>query len=173
MDGSLATWAGVDAANEAHNRGTHVTKATKSNGTAPVALSDLLCFDLSAATRVITRAYRPALSGLGLTYPQYLVMVMLWQHAPRTVKELGENLDLDSGTLSPLLKRLEASGLVTRRRRPHDERTVEIAPTAKGRALEREAERIPMEMAAVMGISESDERKLRALLRKLTASLGA
>jgi MarR family transcriptional regulator, organic hydroperoxide resistance regulator len=150
-----------------------VTKLSEPNDTAPVALSGLLCFDLYSTARVITRAYRPVLSGLGLTYPQYLVMVMLWQAAPRTVKDLGANLDLDSGTLSPLLKRLEASGLVTRRRRPDDERTVEITPTAKGRALEREAEKVPIEMASVMGISGPEERKLRALLRKLAASLTA
>ena len=151
--------------------GDDVTKLTGPNGTGSVALSDLVCFDLYSAARAITRAYRPVLSGLGLTYPQYLVMVMLWQYAPRTVKDLGENLDLDSGTLSPLLKRLEASGLVTRRRRPDDERTVEITPTPKGRSLERDAKRIPIEMAAVMGISETEERKLRTLLRKLSASL--
>jgi MarR family transcriptional regulator, organic hydroperoxide resistance regulator len=148
-----------------------VKKLTGPNGTGSVALTDLVCFDLYSAARAITRAYRPILSGLGLTYPQYLVMVMLWHYAPRTVKDLGENLDLDSGTLSPLLKRLEASGLVTRRRRPDDERTVEITPTPKGRSLERDAKRIPVEMAAVMGIPETEERKLRALLRKLTASL--
>jgi MarR family transcriptional regulator, organic hydroperoxide resistance regulator len=148
-----------------------MTKLTGPNDTGSVALSDLLCFDLYSTARVITRAYRPVLSGLGLTYPQYLVMVALWQYAPRTVKDLGDNLDLDSGTLSPLLKRLEASGLVTRRRRPDDERTVEITLTPKGRALEREAKRIPIEMAAVMGLSEGEERKLRAVLRKLTASL--
>jgi MarR family transcriptional regulator, organic hydroperoxide resistance regulator len=148
-----------------------VTKLTGPSGTGSVALSDLVCFDLYSAARAITRAYRPILSGLGLTYPQYLVMVMLWQHAPRTVKDLGANLDLDSGTLSPLLKRLEASGLVTRRRRADDERTVEITPTPKGRSFERDARRIPVEMAAVMGMSETDERKLRALLGKLSASL--
>ena len=81
-----------------------MTKLTGPNGTGSVALSDLVCFDLYTAARAITRAYRPVLSGLGLTYPQYLVMVMLWQHAPRTVKDLGENLDLDSGTLSPLFE---------------------------------------------------------------------
>ena len=150
---------------------TRVTKLTGPDGTSSVALSDLVCFDLYSAARAITRAYRPVLSGLGLTYPQYLVMVMLWQYAPRTVKDLGENLDLDSGTLSPLLKRLEASGLVTRRRRTDDERTVEITPTLTGRALEHEARRVPVEIAQVMGISEVEERKLRALLRKLTASL--
>jgi DNA-binding MarR family transcriptional regulator len=146
-------------------------KLARLHGTDSVALADQLCFDLYAAARAITRAYRPILSTLGLTYPQYLVMGMLWQHSPRTVKDLGERLDLDSGTLSPLLKRLEASGLVTRRRRSDDERTVDITPTPKGRALERDAERVPIEMAAVMGVSEGEERKLRSLLQKITDSV--
>ncbi len=133
--------------------------------------SDRLSFDLYAAARAITRAYRPLLLELGLTYPQYLVMLMLWQRAPRTVKELGESLELDSGTLSPLLKRLAASGLITRQRRHNDERTVDIAPTLKGRALWREAVSVPTALAAVMGLSPDEGRKLRALLRKLGASL--
>ena len=150
-----------------------MTKLARPHGTTSIALSDLLCFDLYAAARATTRTYRPVLSGLGLTYLQYLVMVMLWQHSPRTVKDLGENLDLDSGTLSPLLKRLEASGFVTRRRRTDDERTVEITPTPMGRALERDAGSVPLEMAAGIGISDGEERKLRTILRKLTASLVA
>jgi DNA-binding MarR family transcriptional regulator len=136
-----------------------------------VELSDLLCFDVYSAARTITRAYRPLLSALGLTYPQYLVMVALWESAPRTVKELGESLQLDSGTLSPLLKRLEASGLVTRQRRLDDERAVEITPTSRGRALLRAADKVPAAMAALMGISVDEERRLRTLLGKLTASL--
>jgi MarR family transcriptional regulator, organic hydroperoxide resistance regulator len=144
---------------------------SKSNGSNPTALNDLLCFDVYSAARAITRAYRPLLSRLGLTYPQYLVMVTLWESAPRTVKDLGERLELDSGTLSPLLKRLEASGLVTRRRRLDDERTVEITPTPRGRALLRAAERVPTEMESLMGISAEEGRKLRTLLGKLTASL--
>lgn len=147
---------------------TRVAKATDAD---PGNLSDRLSFDLYAAARAITRAYRPLLLDLGLTYPQYLVMLMLWQHAPRTVKELGDNLDLDSGTLSPLLKRLAASGLITRQRRHDDERTVEITPTVKGRALLREAASVPAALAAVMGLSPDEGRKLRALLRKLVASL--
>jgi DNA-binding MarR family transcriptional regulator len=135
-------------------------------------LSDELCFDLYAAARAITRAYGPQLAAIGLTYPQYLVMTTLWQHAPRTVKELGQKLDLDSGTLSPLLKRLEAAGLVTRHRRPDDERTVEIAPTAKGRALLRDSAGVPRAMATAMGISAEEARRIRALLAKLIASLG-
>jgi MarR family transcriptional regulator, organic hydroperoxide resistance regulator len=134
-------------------------------------LSDLLCFDLYAAARAVTRVYGPHLAAVGLTYPQYLVMMTLWQHAPRTVKELGEQLDLDSGTLSPLLKRLQATGLVTRRRSINDERTVEIAPTAKGRALVRDAAGVPSAMAAALGITAQEARRLRALLRKLIDSV--
>jgi DNA-binding MarR family transcriptional regulator len=133
--------------------------------------SDVLCFDIYAAARAVTRAYRLPLSRLGLTYPQYLVMATLWESAPRSVKELGERLELDSGTLSPLLKRLEASGLVTRQRRLDDERTVDITPTPKGRALSRAGARVPVEMAALMGISDEDGRKLRVLLEKLTTAL--
>ena len=143
----------------------------KTPDTNPVTLSDRVSFDLYAAARAITRAYRPLLLGLGLTYPQYLVMLMLWEHAPRTVTELGESLELDSGTLSPLLKRLAASGLVSRQRRADDERTVEITPTSKGRALWREAASVPIALATVMGLSPDEGRKLRALLRKLAASL--
>lgn len=146
-------------------------RVKKSHGPSSVAWSDQLCFDIYSSVRAITRAYRPFLAKVGLTYPQYLVMGALWQSAPRTVKALGESLELDSGTLSPLLKRLEASGLVTRQRRLDDERTVEIAPTARGRALARAAERVPGEMASVMGISADDARRLRNLLAKLTASL--
>jgi MarR family transcriptional regulator, organic hydroperoxide resistance regulator len=144
---------------------------SKSIATGLVQPSDVLCFDVYAAARAITRAYRLPLSRLGLTYPQYLVMATLWESAPRSVKELGERLELDSGTLSPLLKRLEASGLVTRQRRVDDERTVDITPTPKGRALSRAGARVPTEMAALMGISEEDGRKLRTLLEKLTGSL--
>jgi DNA-binding MarR family transcriptional regulator len=144
---------------------------SKSNRSGSVELSDLLCFDIYSAARAITRAYRPLLATLGLTYPQYLVMVALWESAPRTVKDLGESLELDSGTLSPLLKRLEAAGLVTRQRRRNDERTVEITPTPGGRALLRAAERVPTEMASLMGISGAEERKLRTILGRLTASL--
>lgn len=135
-------------------------------------LTDQLCFDLYTAARAIARAYGPHLAAVGLTYPQYLVMTALWQHAPRTVKELGQNLDLDSGTLSPLLKRLESAGLVTRHRRADDERTVEIAPTAKGRALARDAASVPSAMAAEMGISAQDARRVRGVLGKLIASMG-
>ncbi len=138
----------------------------------PADLSEALCFDLCATGRAVTRAYRPFLSSLGLTYPQYLVMVALRQSAPRTVTELGDRLELDSGTLSPLIKRLHASGLVTRGRRHEDERAVEVVLTSKGTALLREAAGVPNKMASAMGLSAEAGQRLRALLKEVTTSLG-
>ena len=100
-----------------------------------VALDDQLCFALYAASRAVTARYRPMLDEIGLTYPQYLVMMLLWESDHQTVGQLGSRLALDSGTLSPLLKRLTAAGLVTRHRRVEDERSVSIALTDKGREL--------------------------------------
>ena len=137
-----------------------------------VELSEILCFDLCATARAIARAYRPLLSSVGLTYPQYLVMVALRHRAPRTVTELGERLALDSGTLSPLLKRLDASGMVTRGRRQEDERAVEVALTSRGSALLRQAAGVPTKMAAAMGLSVQAGRQLSELLKALTTSLG-
>ena len=98
-------------------------------------LNRQLCFAMYSASRAATAAYRPMLDELGLTYPQYLVMLVLWEEQPRSVRELGEELGLDSGTLSPLLKRLEALGLVERRRSAADERRVEVFLTDAGTAL--------------------------------------
>ena len=89
-----------------------------------------LCFALYSASLVMTKAYKPLLARLGLTYPRYVVMLALWQHSPQGMGELGERLSLDSGTLTPLAKRLEAMGLVTRNRSAHDERSVQISLTA-------------------------------------------
>jgi MarR family transcriptional regulator, organic hydroperoxide resistance regulator len=140
-------------------------------GPEAIEVSEVLCFDVCVASRAITRAYRPLLSSVGLTYPQYLVMVALRQRAPRTVTELGRRLELDSGTLSPLLKRLDADGLVTRGRRPEDERAVEVALTSKGSALLREAAGVPAKLAAVLGLSLRASHQLRGLLKDLTVSL--
>src|SRR3712207_4924762 len=104
-----------------------------------VALDDQLCFALYAASRAVTARYRPMLEEIGLTYPQFLVMMLLWEEDHQTVGQLGSRLALDSGTLSPLLKRLTAAGLVTRHRRVEDERSVSIALTEKGRALRQKA----------------------------------
>jgi len=106
-------------------------------------LDNQLCFSIYAASRAITRAYRPILDRYGLTYPQYLVLLILWEKDGQPVNEIGRRLYLDSGTLTPLLKRMETSGYVERRRGALDERTVEIHLTAKGVALQGEALTIP------------------------------
>ncbi|MFC4123808.1 MarR family winged helix-turn-helix transcriptional regulator [Nocardia rhizosphaerae] len=134
-------------------------------------LDEQLCFPLYAASRAMTAVYRPKLERLGLTYPQYLVMLALWEHDERTVGELGKALELDSGTLSPLLKRLEATGYLERRRAADDERRVHIALTERGRAVRAQACSIPAEMAEIAGLSAEEVTALRALLRKLTTTL--
>jgi len=144
--------------------------ATRSSA-AIAELSGAMCAELCAAGRAIARGYRPLLSALGLTYPQYLVLLALGQRAPRTVTELGDRLALDSGTLSPLLKRLEAAGLLSRVRRVKDERAVDVALTAQGEALLKAAATVPAEMASALGLSALAVRRFRTLLRELTASL--
>jgi DNA-binding MarR family transcriptional regulator len=116
-----------------------------------LALDEQLCFALYAASRAMTARYRPMLEAIGLTYPQYLVMLVLWDDGPSTVSQIGSRLRLDSGTLSPLLKRLEQHGLITRRRRADDERSVEIRLTDDGAALRGKAEAVPQEMCQVLG----------------------
>ena len=109
----------------------------------PLLLDRQVCFPLYAATNLLNRLYTPVLAELGLTYPQYLVMLVLWEHQTQTVGALGARLYLDSGTLSPLLKRMEAAGLVVRRRDPADERKVSVALTDQGRALREQAIHVP------------------------------
>jgi len=109
-------------------------------------LKQQLCFALYSASNRMTRLARPMLDELGLTYPQYLVMLVLWEQGTRTVGEIGEALLLDSGTLTPLLKRMEANGLLTRRRDPDDERCVRIALSPRGRTLKRRAAALPAYM---------------------------
>jgi MarR family transcriptional regulator, organic hydroperoxide resistance regulator len=108
-----------------------------------LALERQVCFALSVAARNVVAVYRPVLEPLGLTHPQYLVMLALWQHGPLSVKELSGLLQLDPGTLSPLLKRLESAGLLRRERDPRDQRNLALSLTEKGRALRAQAERIP------------------------------
>ena len=134
-------------------------------------LNYMLCFELHAASRAMTAVYRPLLEELGLTYTQYLVMVLLWDREPRLVKELGQALDLDSGTLSPLLKRLEASGLVRRSRREEDEREVEVTLTDGGRDLEERASTVPETVEGSTGLSAEEISALRKQLAGLRASL--
>ena len=130
-----------------------------------------VCFALYSASRAATAVYRPLLDELGLTYPQYLVMLVLWEQDPRGVKELGEELGLDSGTLSPLLKRLEALGLVERRRSGEDERRVAIHLTTAGRNLSSGATAIPQRLADAAGLSPAELEQLRTTLGRLTAAL--
>ncbi len=117
-------------------------------------LDNQLCFPIYALSRHITGLYRPHLDKLGLTYPQYLVMLVLWQHTQVTVKELGSKLYLDSGTLTPLLKRMAENGLVTRSRATNDERLVNIAITSKGQALKQLAAPIPAIIAGQLALNQ-------------------
>ena len=131
-----------------------------------------LCFALYRASRAFTRAYAPLLEPLELTYPQYLVFLALWERDGRPVHDLGDCLALDSGTLTPLLKRLEQRGLIERRRRSDDERVVEIFLTAAGRALRTKAKRVPIELATRAGFDVAKSRdvgKLLALRSELVA----
>ncbi|ABK02528.1 DNA-binding MarR family transcriptional regulator [Arthrobacter sp. PvP102] len=134
-------------------------------------LNRQVCFALYSASKAATAVYRPMLDELGLTYPQYLVMLVLWEEQPRSVRELGEELGLDSGTLSPLLKRLESLGLVERRRSAEDERRVEVFLTDSGTALSARATAIPQQLADAAGLSAAELDQLRETLGRLTAAL--
>jgi DNA-binding MarR family transcriptional regulator len=131
----------------------------------PQHLDEQLCFALYSASRAMTRAYAPLLEPLGLTYPQYLVLLVLWERDGVPIKQLGERLALDSGTLTPLLKRLAAQDLVERRRGEDDERVVRIHLTAAGRALRSKARKVPMELACRAGYDLASERAMRSLVR--------
>lgn len=133
----------------------------------PLRLERQVCFALAVANRSVLAVYRPLLEPLGLTHPQYLVMLALWGEAPRSVKAIAEAIQLDSPTLSPLLKRLESAGLVTRRRDPGDERTLVVDLTGAGRALRREAERIPPAVVARLGVELADLEELREVLGRV------
>ncbi|PXY22241.1 MarR family winged helix-turn-helix transcriptional regulator [Prauserella muralis] len=134
-------------------------------------LDDQVCFALYAATRAVTALYRPLLDDLGLTYPQYLVMLALWEHDELAVNELGRLLHLDSGTLSPLLKRLEKLELVERRRRADDERSVRVTVAPAGRALRAKAVPLPGVVGEAMGLDERQLDELRRTLRGVTESV--
>ena len=135
-------------------------------------LDQQLCFALYSASRALTRAYAPLLEPLGLTYPQYLVLLVLWQEDGLPVKQLGDRLGLDSGTLTPLLQRLEKAGIVLRKRDRGDQRVVHIVLTAEGRALKQRAKRIPFELACRAGYDVESDRS-RAALVKLREELTA
>lgn len=136
-----------------------------------LALDNQLCFPLYAAARLVTQAYRPHLEALGLTYAQYLVLLVLWERDGRTVTELGERLYLDSGTLTPLLKRLERSGLVRRQRRRDDERVVENRLTAEGRRLRKRAAKVPPALLCEVGLDLKETARIRDTVRGLLGKL--
>ena len=140
---------------------------------AALSLDRHLCFALYSASRAMTAAYRPILSELNITYPQYLVLLVLWEEGRITVGNLGERLQLDSGTLSPLLKRLAANGFARRERSLADERSVEVTLTDAGRELERRAQCIPEQLFSSTGLTEQDAADLRDAVRRLTDALNA
>jgi DNA-binding MarR family transcriptional regulator len=138
---------------------------------ATTGLEQMICFQLYAASRAMTGRYRPALDALGLTYPQFAALRVIWHHGAITVRELGKTLALDSGTLSPLLKRLEAQGLVTRERGTHDERTVTIRPTAKSLELQQQTADLPERLACDIDLTLDEFAQLHRLLGKIRPTL--
>lgn len=136
----------------------------------PLALEQQVCFALSVAARGVVAIYRPLLEPMGLTHPQYLVMLALWQHAPLSVRRLSELLQLDPGTLSPLLKRLEAIGYLRRERDRTDERSLAITLTDRGRALRADAERIPPAVVERLGMPIDELRRVHEALTRVIAA---
>jgi DNA-binding MarR family transcriptional regulator len=145
------------------------SKPDKSSGEPVEALrlDRQLCFALYGAANRVTRLYRPLLEALGLTYPQYLAMLVLWEASPRTVGALGEALDLESSTLTPLLKRLETQGLVARTRDPQDERRVVITLTDAGAALRDKAKAVPEQLFCKLNMPLEELGDLRERLKGL------
>ena len=137
----------------------------------PLCLDNQLCFSLYAAAHAIKKAYRPLLDELGLTYPQYLILIVLWTSDGLKVSDIGTRLSLDSGTLTPVLKRLEASGFIRRTRRLNDEREVEIGLTAEGRALRERAVHVRRDIVRQLKMSEAEISSLRTDLNALIATL--
>jgi len=136
-------------------------------------LDEQLCFALHTASRAMTGCYRPLLDSIGLTYSQYAVMLVLWEHESLTLGTLCGRLQLDTGTLSPLLKRLEAEGLLVRRRRAEDERTVQLTLTERGRALRDEAAAVRARVQETTGLTRAELTTLRDDLQTLAARLRA
>lgn len=133
----------------------------------PLKLENQLCFPLYASAKAVVNRYTPLLDKLGLTYTQYIVMMVLWEHRALTVKELGARLHLDSGTLTPLLKRLEAAGHLTRARDKQDERNVIVTITEAGLALREEALKIPPQLGSCLPLTTDEATTLYALLYKV------
>jgi MarR family transcriptional regulator, organic hydroperoxide resistance regulator len=141
------------------------------DGPVKTKLEQQLCFAIYSAMHAVNKAYQPLLEKLGLTYPQYLVMLVLWEGGDLTVKQLGERLFLDSGTLTPLLKRLEAMGLAHRARDPKDERRVRLTLSEKGQGLKVAAQPVPAQIAAAMGRPPEDLKAVRKELKRIRTVL--
>lgn len=139
----------------------------------PLALERQVCFALAVANRAVLAVYRPLLEPMGLTHPQYLVMLALWEQSPRSVKGIGEALQLDSPTLSPLLKRLEAAGLLARKRSAADERVLEVHLSERGAALRSRAEAIPGAVVDKLGVDVAELETLRLALTRINESATA
>ncbi|MET7481159.1 MarR family transcriptional regulator [Streptomyces sp. NPDC005648] len=148
-----------------------MNQAAAEPGEGSLLLDDQLCFALYAASRAVTARYRPLLDELGLTYPQYLVMLVLWEQDSISVRDLGASLQLESSTLSPLLKRLEAAGLLRRERRAEDERSVAIRLTGAGAALQERARTVPLAIGDAMGLTPEQDAMAKQLLRLITANV--
>ena len=136
-------------------------------------LENQLCFPLYAAARDVVKHYKPHLDKLGITYTQYITLMVLWEQESASVKQLGQRLHLDSGTLTPLCKKLESKGLVERVRDKRDERNVIVKLTAEGRAMEKEAAKIPNEMSACVPLTKEEASTLYSLLYKTMEGLDA
>lgn len=141
-------------------------------GSDPLALDRQVCYALSVASRSVIALYRPLLKPYGLTHPQYLVLLALWESAPRSVKDLSEVLRHEPATLSPLLKRLESLGYVSRARSRTDERTLDIDLTGKGRALRAEAEKIPYRIVETLGMQVAELEELNRMLARVISATG-
>ncbi len=137
----------------------------------PPDVDEMLCFSIYSAGHAFNQLYRPLLDAIGLTYPQYLVMVALWNRDGRTVKELGETLFLDSSTLTPLLKRLEAAGLLTRTRNPQDERQVLLHVSENGRALQQQAAPVARCVSEAVGLDVETIKTIQAAIDAIRDSL--
>ena len=136
----------------------------------PLALEQQVCFALAVASRNVIGVYRPLLEPLGLTHPQYLVMLALWQHQPLSVRALGDMLQLEPATLSPLLKRLEAAGLLRREREQGNERALALTLTAKGWQLREEALKIPPAVVSRLGMTIAELMDLHRVLTRVIAA---
>ena len=146
---------------------------TQANRVRATGLDQQLCFALYTASRAMTSCYRPMLDAMGLTYPQFLVLLVLWERGDSSVTGIGTALQLETGTLSPLLKRLETTGFITRTRQAEDERSVVVGLTDAGRALEERAATVQREVNDATGMTDDEIVALRATLRRLAGNLRA